>query len=177
MIRAGIAKRYAEAVFGIARAEGTFDRWLADLEAMAGVQARPEIARLVAAPAIGMSAKERVLAEYLSGVSPKASNLVRLLLHKGRFAIAPGIAEHFRAMVNEHRGIATAEVASAVPLNGAELEAVAHRLSAMTGRKVQIVAVVDPSLIGGVVARIGDQLIDGSVRGRLEALKKRLSST
>jgi F-type H+-transporting ATPase subunit delta len=79
-------------------------------------------------------------------------------------------------MLNDHRGIATAQVTSAVPLSQAEVAAVAARLGAMTGRKIVVEPSVDPDIMGGIVARIGDQLIDASVRGRLEALKRRLAA-
>ncbi|MGE5619383.1 MAG: F0F1 ATP synthase subunit delta [Sphingomonadaceae bacterium] len=174
-VRSGIAKRYAEAVFEIAKSKDSFDEWARDLADIAEAQRNPQIATVVAAPTIGLSTKEAVIARCLADISPEASNLVKLLLRRGRFALAPQIAAHYRKLVNDHRGIATAEVTSAVPLSAAELDAVAGRLSAMTGRRVVVEPCVDPSILGGIVARIGDQLIDASVRGRLEALKRRLS--
>jgi F-type H+-transporting ATPase subunit delta len=172
----GIARRYAEAVFEIAAAHDSFDRWSEELAAIARAQEQPEIGRLLANPAVGRPAKEGIAAEYLGEMSPEAGNLVRLLLRKGRFALAPRIAEAYRELLNEHRGIATASVVSAAPLDAAELAAVAKKLSGMTGRTVVVEPSVDPSLLGGIVARVGDQLIDASVRGRLEALKKRLAT-
>lgn len=175
-VRSGIARRYAEAVFEIAKEHNSFDRWTADLDSIARAAEEPDIARLLAAPAVGMSVKESIVNRYLADLSPLASNLVRVLLHKGRFPLAPQIAAHYRALLNEYRGIATAEVVSAVPLTDEELKAVALRLTAMTGKRVIAEPQVDPSLIGGITARVGDQLIDASVRGRLEALRKRLVS-
>lgn len=174
--RSGIAKRYAEAVFEIAKANANFDTWAEELAAIARGQEHPELAALLASPAVGMSAKESVLTQYLEGASPEAINLVRLLLRKGRFVLAPQIADHYRRLLNGHRGIATAEVTSAIPLSPEELKGVAQSLSTMTGRRVVVETTVDPSILGGIVARIGDQLIDASVRGRLEALRRRLAS-
>ncbi len=159
----------------MAKAQDSFDRWGKELEAISEVQQSPEIGAFLSSPTVGMSAKESALRECLAGHSPEAINLVRLLLHKGRFTLAPQIAEQYRQMLNEYRGIATAEVASAVPLDRKEIEAVARHLSNLTGRQVVVEAHVDPSILGGIVARVGDQLIDGSVKGRLEALKRRLS--
>ena len=173
--RTGIAKRYAEAVFDIARANGSFDRWSTELEAVAQVQKDPEVAALLATPAIGLAVKESIVTKMLPGLSPEAANLVRLLLRRGRFALAQQIADHYRLMVNEYRGITTAEVTSAVPLTAEELRAIEQRLSAITGRQVVAETTVDRSILGGIVARIGDQLIDASVRGRLESLRKRLA--
>jgi F-type H+-transporting ATPase subunit delta len=170
------AKRYAEAIFDIAKSSNSFDLWSTELAAMAQVQSDPKLGRLLSSPALELSVKEEVLARALPDVSRETGNLVKLLLHKGRFGLASRIAGYYRAMLNDYRGIATAQVTSAVPLNEAERGAVADRLSTMTGRKVVVESEVDPSIIGGIVARIGDQLIDASVRGRLEALKRRLAT-
>ena len=172
----GSARRYAEAVFDIAKSNGTFDRWLSDLTAMAQVQEDERLGRLLSTPALGLDVKDEVAATALPHLSPEARNLVKLLLRRGRFALASQIAAHYRIMLNDHRGIATAQVTSAVPLNQAELDAVAGRLAVMTGRKIVVEPSVDPDIMGGIVARIGDQLIDASVRGRLEALKRRLAT-
>ena len=174
--RTGIAKRYAEAVFETARAHGTYDRWLQELDSIARMQEQPDLGRLLVSPAVSMAAKERMAKSYLGDISPEAANLVRLLLHKGRLPLARQIAEHYQRLLNAHRGMATAYVTSAVELTPRERQVIADRLSAMTGLRVMVDAAVDPTLIGGVVARIGDQLIDGSVRGRLEGLKRRLAS-
>lgn len=173
--RSGIARRYAEAVFEIAEAHDSFDRWTEELQAIAAVQRQPQLAGFVASPAVGMAAKDSLLTQHLEGMSQESMNLVRLLLRKGRFVLAPQIADHYRDLLNEHRGIETAEVTSAVPLSPEETKAIAQRLSAMTGRKVTVEVDIDPAIIGGIVARIGDQLIDASVRGRLQALKRRLA--
>jgi F-type H+-transporting ATPase subunit delta len=174
--KTGIARRYAEAVFGIARDKGNFDRWTEELGRIAAAQQDAEMAALLATPAIGMSIKEKMLGQFLAGASPEALNMVRLLLHKGRFSMAPQIAEHYAELLNDLRGIATAEVVSAVPLSRSEVEAVGRRLSTMTGRKVVVKPSVDPSILGGIVARIGDQLIDASVKGRLESLRRQLAT-
>ncbi len=173
--KSGIARRYAEAVFDIAEAHNSFDRWTKELSAIAAVQQQPQLAKFFASPAVSMSTKESLLTQQLRGMSQESMNLVRLLLRKGRFVLASQIADQYQRLLNEHRGISTAEVTSAVPLDPEELKAVAARLSSMTGRQVVVETRVDPSIIGGIVARIGDQLIDASVKGRLEALKKRLA--
>ncbi len=172
----GSAKRYAEAIFDIARSNDGFDKWLADLLAIAEVQENETLSRVLLSPAINFSTKEKIVAETLPDLSPEANNLVKLLLRKDRLVLAPQIAAHFRRMLNDYRGIATARVTSAVPLDDRELAAVAGHLSTMTGRKVVVEPTVDPSIMGGIVARVGDQLIDASVKGRLEALKRRLAA-
>ena len=174
--RTGAAKRYAEAVFETAKAHDAFDAWAADLETIVRLQRDPEVGRLLSSPAVGMPIKEKIVSAYLADTGRLAKNLVMLLLTRGRLELAPQIAGHYQRMLNEHRGVATAEVTSAVPLNDGEVRAVERRLSEMTGRRVVSEVTVDSSIIGGIVARVGDQLIDASVKGRLEALRRRLAT-
>lgn len=174
--RTGAAKRYAEAVFETAKAHNSFDRWLSDLAVLVQMQQDPDIGSLLASPAVSMSAKKTVVNAYLADTSQEARNLAMLLLQRGRFEVSPQIADHYQRMLNEHRGIATAEVTSAVALDSREMNALEQRLSEITGRRVVIELTVDPSIIGGIVARVGDQLIDASVKGRLEALRRRLAT-
>ena len=172
----GSARRYAEAIFEIARSHNSFDSWLSDLLAVAELEQSEQLGKVLASPAIEFSVKDTVVTKALPELSTEARNLVKLLMHREKLALVPQIAAHYRLMLNDYRGIATAQVTSAVPLDDRELAAVAGHLSTMTGRKVVVEPSVDPSILGGIVARIGDQLIDASVRGRLEALKKRLAA-
>ena len=101
-------------------------------------------------------------------------NLVRVLNERNKLMLARGIQTAFQEMVDERLGIAHATVTTAVQLSDEERNAIAAKLSSMTGKRVDVTAVVDESIIAGVIARIGDQLIDGSTRTRLIALKRRL---
>ncbi len=107
-------------------------------------------------------------------VSPLAMNLVRLLEQRGKIALARDIQVAFQTMLDERRGVAHAVVTTAVPLADDERAAIASKLSSMTGKQVDVTPVVDASIIGGIIARIGDQLVDGSTRSRLAALKRSL---
>jgi F-type H+-transporting ATPase subunit delta len=100
---------------------------------------------------------------------------VRLLGSKGRLELLPQIAEAFQEFVDERRGIAHARVVTAVPLNDDEQRALAERLSQLTGKTVDLRLYHDESILGGLVARIGDRLIDGSTKSKLIALKRRLA--
>ena len=100
-----------------------------------------------------------------------------MLLHRERLQLLPDIARSFRGRHNAARGIVTAHVTTAVPLDDVTEAELAARLSRYVNQQVQIEATVDPNIMGGVVARIGDTLLDGSVRGRLEALRRRLAAT
>jgi F-type H+-transporting ATPase subunit delta len=174
--RTGAAKRYAEAVFEIAKERESFDAWTSDLATIVRVQQDPDVGKLLGSPAVGMPVKEEIVSAYMADSGRLARNMAMLLVNRGRIELAPMIARHYQSMLNEHRGIASANVKSAVPLSAEEVRAVEERLSEMTGRRVVAEVTVDPEIIGGIVARVGDQLIDGSVKGRLEALRKRLIS-
>jgi F-type H+-transporting ATPase subunit delta len=169
------ARRYAEAAFEIARRDGTLDRWNDDLRLAAEVAVQPDVARVVDSPAIPFASRREVVANLLGPrLSPQALNLTLLLAHRGRLSAVPAVAAEYKRLVDRERGVVTATVSSAVPLEPAELEAIGAHVRETTGARAEIVTVVDPALIGGLTVRIGDRLIDASVRGRLERLRDRI---
>ena len=173
--RAVAARRYAEAVFDIADESETFDRWSEDLRTIAGFTAEPDVRALLASGRVPRGEKRRLLeAGLASEVSPLAMNLVRVLNERGKIAAAPEVQQAYQQMLDDRRGVAHAVVTTAVPLADDERASVAARLSELTGKQVDVTPVVDESIIGGMIARIGDEMIDGSTRTRLLALKRRL---
>ena len=173
--RSPSARRYAEAVFDLADEEETFIRWAGDLQTVADFTREADVAKILTSARVPRSEKLRLLTAALKGqVGDEAMNLVRLLNDRDKVALVPDITAIFREKMDERRGIAHAVVTTAVPLSEDERAAVAARLSAITGMTVDVTTVVDESIIGGVVARIGDQLIDGSTRTRLKALRRSL---
>jgi F-type H+-transporting ATPase subunit delta len=130
--------------------------------------------RALSSPAIAPGEKRQVVESLAGPLSREVLVLVTMLLERGRVELLPGVAEAFADRVRQHRGIALAEVTTAVPLDAPERDYVAAQLARYFGRQIEMHTRVDPAIIGGVVARVEDQLIDASVRGRLEALKKRL---
>ncbi|MFQ6019781.1 MAG: F0F1 ATP synthase subunit delta [Dehalococcoidia bacterium] len=174
MSRDVAVKRYAEAAFAIARERGTVEAWSAALELMAAAFSDPQMAAAMESARIAGADKVRLVERTLEGIDPLALNLARLLAARGRSAIAPRIGEAFQALVDEAEGVAHAQVSTAVPLSEGEREAVAGRLREITGKQVVLETEVDESIIGGLVARIGDRLIDGSTRSQLRALKRQL---
>lgn len=176
--RSASARRYAEAVFGIADESNTLDAWSRDLRALADLAGDRDAAALLASNRVPRAEKMRLLTAAFEGsISPLAMNLVRLLEDRGKLALAPEIQQAFQEMADDRRGIAHAVVTTAVPLSDDERLAVEQRLSQLTGKQVDVTPVVDPGIMGGVIARIGDHLIDGSTRSRLLALKRRIRTT
>ena len=170
------ARRYAEAAFEIGRADGTLDQWQRDLELLRDVLGQEDLRTLAEHPAVPYADKERVLRRIVGDLSDEALNLVLLMIRRGRPRAIAGMVEQFAALVRRERGIALAEVRTALPLEDAQRSAVTDRLHELTGSTIEINEVVDESLIGGITVRIGDQLYDASVRNRLERLRARLTA-
>ncbi len=170
------ARRYAEAVFGLAQSDASYDAWAADLDRLAALLEVPVAAKALTSPAVPAARKLAFITAELPDLRPPARNLVGLLLRHDRLELLPEIAVAYRELLDRLRGIATAHVTTAVPLDDEARAVVAERLARYIGKQVRIEATVDPSILGGVVARVGDTLIDGSVRGRLEALRRRLTA-
>ena len=169
------ARRYAEAVFDIADQEERFIAWAGDLQTMIDFTNEASVKQILQSDRVPRAQKLRLLRAGLEGqISAEAMNLVRLLNERGKIGLVDDIARVFREKVDERRGVAHAIVTTAVPLSDDEQAAVAARLSAITGKTVDVTPVVDESIIGGVVARIGDQLIDASTRTKLAALRRSL---
>ncbi len=169
------ARRYAEAAFEIALRDGTLDAWGDDLRLAADVVLQPDVERVVDSPAIPFAARREILTRLLgSRLSPPAFNMILLLAQRGRLASVPTVAAEYKRLVDREHGVVRATVSSAIPLEPAELEAIGARVREITGARAEIVTVADPSLIGGLTVRIGDRLIDASVRGRLERLRDRI---
>ena len=169
------ARRYAEAAFALASESETLDRWSGDLLTLANFIDEPEVKDILTSNRVPRDEKLRLLdAGVKAYVSPLAMNLVRLLDQRGKTTLARDIQVAFQEMLDERRGVAHAVVTTAVAIDDSERTAIAAKLSSLTNKQVDVTSVVDPSIIGGIVARIGDQLVDGSTRSRLAALKRNL---
>ncbi|MBI4492966.1 MAG: F0F1 ATP synthase subunit delta [Chloroflexi bacterium] len=168
------ARHYAEAVFGIAQERQAFDAWLGALERVEQILADPAAGQVLTSPAVPEEERRAALDRLLPDLGPEIRNFLHLLVDRGRLELLPEILTAFRELVDQARGVVTAKVTSAVALDPRLREVVARRLAAHTGRQVRLELSVDPELIGGVVARVGDELLDDSVRGRLQRLKERL---
>jgi F-type H+-transporting ATPase subunit delta len=172
------ARRYASAAFTVAAQTGDYDAWLQTLTEVARILQMPSARVVFMSPAVPARQKEAALDQLLPNVSPTLRNFLHILVQRDRLTQVPGIADALRDLINAQRGIITAEVTTAIPLDQEMERLVAQRLAAYLNRdpgKVNILSRVDPAIIGGVVAQVGDQVIDDSVRGRLERLRRALS--
>jgi F-type H+-transporting ATPase subunit delta len=176
--RGAAARRYAQAVFDLAKQAGTLDKWRADLAVVKQLFGNDEVANALEDPKMRQEGKRNLVNGLLArqNVQPLSSNLVMLLVDRNRIQLVPRMVEHFERMYNKEMGIVIAEVTTAVALDTAHQAEVAKHLATLTGAKtVELRVKVDPSILGGIVARIGDELIDASVAARLADLAQRIS--
>jgi F-type H+-transporting ATPase subunit delta len=170
-------RRYAQAVFEIALESNKLKEWQSNLAKITKLVEDNEFISLAENPKVPFDLKTELVQEKLGKINPMSLNLVYLLVSKGRLRTAGQIFDEYSRLLNEHYGIRSAEVTTAIPLDSAEKEKLAHNLEAMVGKKVSMQVQVDPEILGGFIAKIDDSLIDGSIRNRLELLKKRLTET
>lgn len=173
----GAAKRYAQAVLSLARDRKTLDAWQADLGTLNALMADPKAGQFFASPRIGMRDKLQLLDSVLLNAQPEARNLARLLVQRNRLGVVADLYRIYNDARLAEQGIAVADVTTADDLSPAEQKAVAEQLKRLVGKEIELRMKTDPAIIGGIVARVGDQLIDGSVVTRLRRLRTRLSQT
>ncbi|MEE9203344.1 MAG: F0F1 ATP synthase subunit delta, partial [Dehalococcoidia bacterium] len=174
MPRGGSPKRHAQAVFAIASEQDQLEKWLQDLGQLSQLSRDPLFRAVMDNPKFSLQEKLELLPDEVAGLSPLAVNLLALLVARDRLRLAPQIYQEYERLLNARQGIVSAEVVTAVPMEAAEEKAVARHLEAITGGKVVITTRVDPSILGGLAAHIGDTLLDGSLRSKLKALHKSL---
>ena len=129
---------------------------------------------MLESPKFNFDTKARLLSERLGDVNPLALNLVYLLMTRGRLSVIGDIAGEYQQLLNSYRGIEQAEVTTAIPLDDEDKQKLADHLGAVVGKKVILKPEVDSNLIGGIIARIGGKLLDGSSRSKLMALREEL---
>ncbi|NLC58043.1 MAG: ATP synthase F1 subunit delta [Armatimonadetes bacterium] len=171
-----VARRYTEALFAAARDAGRIDAVEQDLATLEQItQQSPRVLEVIGNPLVPADRKLQILDRIFSdSVEPITLRLLHLLVEKRRSDVLPYLRGLYTEMANEYRGLLPAYVHSAIPLTTEEERALAARLAALTGKKIQLHSEVRPELIGGVLVHVGDTVIDGSVTGYLRQLRRRL---
>jgi len=165
-----IARPYAEAAFKIALEQGALAAWSDVLASLALIAGSPASREVVGNPAVAATQVATLFADTAGQLSQPQRNFVQVLAENDRLSVLPEIAQHFQALRNAHEGVLDAQVSSAFPLSDAQLAEIVATLRSKHGREVKVTVVVDPELIGGVSIRIGDEVTDASVRGKLAQL-------
>lgn len=175
-----LARPYAQAVFDLARAQGKdgagLKAWSEMLELAASVATDPQMQSLIGDPRIR---KEQLVQLVLDVCGTKldeaGQNFIKLLVENRRLDVLPEIRAHYEAQRAEAEGTLQAQVVSAFPLSAEQQSKIASALKARLGRSINVTASVDQSLLGGVIIRAGDMVIDGSARGQLANLATALT--
>jgi F-type H+-transporting ATPase subunit delta len=170
-------RRYAEAAFQIATRDDSIEAWRRDLEIAASEAAEgSELLAVLANPALPLDQRTVVVERVFGGMAQSVRNLVTLLVRRGRIEQLSRVASEFRRLDDMRLGIVHASATSAAPLTDTEVQALTVRLEEMTGGRIALQTDIDEHLLGGLIVKVGDRLIDGSVRGRLERLRNQLAS-
>jgi len=175
LIRNPAAKRYAEAIFQLAKEQGRLEEWAQNLEIIAQAMGQPDVARPLEDARLPTEVKIRIVEEAMSGLDGLALNLAKLLVLKGRPSLAPDIARVYREMVEREKGVIHVRVLTAIPLTRDEQKGLKQRLEEALRRSVVLEVAVDEEIVGGIVLQIGDRVIDASTRAQLEALRRHLA--
>lgn len=165
------AKRYSQAVFQIAVQRKEIERWQGDLRKMAAAAKNVDLSGAINNPRFSFDQKSRLLKSQLKDLNPLALNLACILINRGDFRLVEEIYNAYQQLVEDYQGIVKAEISTSVPLEGKERENLVVYLQKLTGKRVQLAERVDPSIIGGLTARVGGKIIDGSTVSQLESLR------
>jgi F-type H+-transporting ATPase subunit delta len=169
-----LAKRYAKAIFTIGQDQENYEEYNEVLQGVATLFSEtPEIADALTNPMYPMDVKEKVMTGIVGsiGVDTVMGNFLNLLVQKKRAEILPEIADAYKTMVDEIKNISHGNVISAVELSDELKNNIQTVLEKLTGKKVELTTSVDPSIIGGMVAKVGDLVLDGSIKTQLAGLK------
>ena len=178
-ITASLAGRYASALYDLASEQNAVPAVESDLEKLnSAIRESDDLAALVNNPQITRQAAGKAMdgVAGLLGLSTLTKNFLGVLAGNRRLSALPGMVRAFAAIAAAHRGEVTAQVTSAHPLDDAQLAALAAKLKTREGRDVKLKTAVDPDILGGLVVRIGSQMIDSSIRTRLNSLAQAMKA-
>ncbi|MEO8897543.1 MAG: F0F1 ATP synthase subunit delta [Candidatus Dormibacter sp.] len=169
-----IGRRYAQAYFDLARQEGKITQWREDLVRAVETLSNREVAAALTNPRLTRTERTRLALEMLSGVGDPARNLVRLLIERGRLPVLNDLVEAYDSLADRESGVVRADVTTAIPVDDDLKTRIGRTLSERLGAAVQTEVHHDPTILGGLVVRVGDRVIDTSLRTRLAQLRTAL---
>ena len=176
MLKGATARRYAGAVFELGVESNSLDSWRADLGRLAEYFGNKRLQFVLREPKIPLERKEQVVRDLLEGkVQAQALSLALLLVERNLVDHAPLIYTEFEKRYNEYKGQAVAEITTAIPLDDDLRRQVIGELQQMTGKRILLQERIDPSILGGAIARVGDTLIDGSLKRRFALLRTQIA--
>jgi len=168
--RSTIARPYANAAFAYAREEGDLPAWSEMLSVGAVVVADEQVKPLLGNPHVSAGAIAGMVADIAAVKAQSMANFLQLLETEGRIGLLPEIAELYERLYQANQNIIDVEIDSAQPIADPQLQLLEKSLARRLNRKVSVAVSIDGTLLGGAVVRVGDQVIDGSIKGRLQQL-------
>lgn len=170
-----VAGTYAEALYEAAEAQGAIDVVRDQLgELVAAMQETPDLVAVLASPEIETSAKKAAALEIMDDAHPVSIGLVQVLLDRGRIGDLVVVVEAYDRRVDAAEGRVVVTAVTAVPLTAELRESIRAKVRAQTGRDAELEEDVDPAIIGGLILRVGDVVVDASLRTRLEEMRRSL---
>ena len=169
-----LAKKYAKAIFTIGQEQDTYEEYNEVLQELSELFVKdPDLADALTNPLYPLDVKEKMMTGIVGSmeVDTVMGNFLNLLVQKKRAEILPEIAESFKIMVDEAKNISHGNVISAIELSDELKSNVQTVLEKLTGKKVELTTSVDPSILGGIIAKVGDLVLDGSIKTQLAGLK------
>ncbi|MDR2351762.1 MAG: ATP synthase F1 subunit delta [Deltaproteobacteria bacterium] len=173
-----LSKRYAQALLDLGLEDGKYKLYGSEIKELANsLKALGPEANYLSSPLIPGELKEQMLQAILkkAAFSPLVNSFIRLLHDKGRFELLGEIAEAYQTLVDEKEGICRGTVTTAVKLSASHLAAIKEALGIYTGLKIELTEKVDPLIIGGIIANLGDLTLDSSIRSRVRKLAQAFS--
>ena len=174
MASTAIARRYAGAYFALAREQEEVDRRGDDLTRAVETLSNHEVTDALGNPRLDVADRVRLALELIDGVGEPARNLVRLLVERNRINVLPGVLEQYGVLADRASGVVRAQVTTAVDVGASARKAISDTPRDAFGKDVEIEVRTDPSIIGGLVVRVGDRVIDYSIRTHLAQLQASL---
>jgi len=169
-------RRYAEAIFELALQEDQVEQWATELELVSQVLQDEDFSGFLKHADVPVDQKIKSIDSVLAQVHPLVRNMAKLLVSKGLVDLAGELQEAYAGLWDKHAGRQKVEVTSAVVLDQQEVDRIAQFVSGLIDKEVVVSTQVDESILGGIIIQIGDQLLDGSTRSKLEGLRSRLHS-
>ncbi|MEL6289851.1 MAG: F0F1 ATP synthase subunit delta [Pseudomonadota bacterium] len=170
----GMAGRYANALFELARDNGALDAVASDLESFHNLLDESEdLQRLVRSPVFSGEEQQKAIEALFAkaNAQPLTTNFFKLVAQNRRLFAVEDMIEAFRAILADHRGEVSADVTTATPLDDAQMEQLKTTLRETIGQEVQIATSVDPSILGGLIVKVGSRMVDSSLKTKLNTLK------
>ncbi len=172
-----VSRTYSQALFEVALENNKFDEYNEELKFIVSIcKEQPEFYEILKTPKINISEKKKIIDEiFKEKISQELINFIKIILDKRRVKNLFSISKEFEEMVYEHKGIVKAKAITTIPLGKREIEKLQKKLSEITNKTVILENEIDKSLIGGVMIKLGDKVIDGTIKGKLEQLENSLT--